>query len=61
MAHYVEVAVELDALPPDILIQKVEDAITAEINIDKYREEISAEKRDLVHIYDIKGSILKNL
>ncbi|MCH8285743.1 hypothetical protein IIB79_04355 [candidate division KSB1 bacterium] len=61
IAQFGELAVELDALPPDVLIQKIEDAIKAEIDIEKYRTEISAEKEDLVHIYDLKDSILKNL
>ncbi len=47
---YGDIATELDALPPDVLVNKIETAIKANINIDKYTHQVKKEQKDIKQI-----------
>ncbi len=52
--QYGELAVELDALRPDVLEQKIKAAIEGELNMEAYYSEISNEKGELNKLNNIK-------
>jgi len=54
---YGEIAVELDALRPDILEQKIREAIENEIDIDLFKKEISFYRDELDKINSLKKEV----
>jgi len=54
---YGELAVELDALPPVILIKKIKDAIENELDIEKFNKEVEIEKTE----FDILNKLKKDV
>ncbi len=54
-----ELAVELDALRPDILTRKIVDSIINEIDIDLYNEEIQEQEVDCQEISLLKNKIME--
>ena len=57
VAQYGELAVELDALRPDILEQKITDAIINEIDIDIFNEEIKIQTNELYKLNTLKTKV----
>ena len=57
VAQYGELAVELDALRPDILEQKITDAIINEIDIDIFNEEIKIQTSELYKLNTLKTKV----
>ena len=55
--QYGTYAVELDALPPDILEQKIKTAIENEIDIDLFNEQIEFEKKERTELINLKDKI----
>ena len=55
--QYGELAVELDALRPDVLEQKIRTAIEGEINMEAYNSEILNEKGELNKLNNIKHRV----
>lgn len=54
---YGEVAVELDALPPDVLVKKIETAIEDCLDMHEFREQKHREKEDIEDIGYLKNDI----
>ena len=52
-------AVELDALPPDILEGKIRAAVENEININLFNSQIDQQKQDLLELTNLKKKIGK--
>ncbi len=48
--QYGELAVELDALPPDVLVKKIEESIACHIDFDKFEKRIKQEKKDQIRL-----------
>jgi len=55
---YGELAVELDALRPDILERKITDAIEAELDIEAFNHEIEKHKEEIDKLNNLKQSIV---
>ncbi len=55
---YGEVAVELDALPPAVLEQKIRDAIENEIDIDRFNEEAETHNNEIQSLSELKNKIM---
>jgi hypothetical protein len=53
-----EVAVELDALPPDVLTEKIKAAIEGELNIQAFEEQAARERDDLVELDCLRQQIV---
>ncbi len=56
---YGELAVELDALRPDILEQQIEDAIDSEMDIDAYNTEVERHNMEIKEIAVLKERIME--
>jgi len=56
-----EYAVELDALPPNILEQKIKTAIESEIDIDLFNSQIDIEKQEVESLTSIKSKVVELL
>lgn len=52
-----ELAVELDALRPDVLSEKIKEAIESELDMDKYRAQRVIEKRERRELAELKTKI----
>lgn len=57
IASYGDISVELDALPPNVLVRKIEKAIKQNIDLARYQKQVELEKKDKTHI----NKLLKNL
>ena len=55
---YGELAVELDALRPDVLEQKIEDAIGSEMDVDTYNAEVERYRTERDEISVLKDRIM---
>jgi ADP-ribose pyrophosphatase YjhB (NUDIX family) len=55
--RYGELAVELDALPPDVTEQKVRGAIEAELDVDLFNEEMEREELERATLHRIKAEV----
>jgi len=55
--QYGLLAVELDALSPDVLEEKIRGAIGAEIDVDLSNREQEIERRELTELAEIKGRV----
>ena len=58
LERYGELAVELDALRPDILELRIKESIESEINIDNFNNEIEKQKDDLYKLKQLKKKIM---
>ena len=57
---YGELAVELDALRPDVMTQKIEDAVEAEItNIEGFNEQVVLYKKEMEDLKGLKARIVR--
>ena len=54
---YGELAVELDALRPDILEEKIKHAIVGEINVPRFMAELEKEKQERDELWELKDEI----
>jgi len=54
---YGELAVELDALRPDILEEKIKEAIEAELNVDAFNEEVGNQNDDMRNLDLLKSKV----
>jgi len=54
---YGELAVELDALRPDVLEGKIRKAIEAELDMDDFQRELQEQKKDLEGIEELKQKV----
>ena len=54
---YGELAVELDALRPDVLERKIKRAIEAELDIDVFNREAEKYKTELIKLSTLKGKV----
>lgn len=59
IAEYGELAVELDALRPDILVYKIKEAIETELDIIKFNNEVEKNKRELDMLATMKGQVIQ--
>jgi len=59
MAAYGELAVELDALRPDILEQKIGDAVKAQMNVRAYNREVNLYNKEMDELRDLKKRIMR--
>ncbi|MFC1717033.1 hypothetical protein ACFL6S_25420 [Candidatus Poribacteria bacterium] len=60
LAAYGELAVELDALRPDILEQKIEGAVKAEItNVRKFDREVDLYNREMDELRELQKRIMR--
>lgn len=59
VAAYGELAVELDALRPDILEQKIGDAVKAQMNIRAYNREVKLYNKEMDELRDLKKRIMR--
>lgn len=59
VAVYGEIAVELDALPPSILEQKIKDAIESEIDIDAFNYEVKRYKEEVDSLNSLKERVVQ--
>lgn len=57
VAEFGELAVELDALRPDVLEKKIKDSIIAEIDIEAFNMELATQKKELYMLNGLKGRI----
>jgi len=57
MEEYGELAVELDALRPDVLIDKIKEAIEAELDIDAFNSEIEKHNSELDKLNGLKMAV----
>ncbi|MCD4786114.1 MAG: hypothetical protein K8T10_20015 [Candidatus Eremiobacteraeota bacterium] len=57
VAQYGEIAVELDALPPAILEEKIRNAIEAELDMNFFKEEKREEENEFDLLNDIKKGV----
>ena len=51
---YGEMAVEIDALRPDVLVEKIEEAIVNELDVGAYNQEIQSYKAELAELAGLK-------
>lgn len=58
VAAYGAIAVELDALPPAVLEQKIRDAIENEIDIDKFNTEAETHNSEIQSLSELKNKIM---
>lgn len=58
---YGELAVELDALRPDILVEKIRTAIVNEIDVDRFEDQKAIFQIELDKLNVLKGKVLKLL
>jgi len=56
---YGELAVELDALRPDILERKIKDAIEAELDIDAFNQEVEKHNEEFDKLNNLKKRVMK--
>ena len=56
---YGELAVELDALRPDILERKIRDAIKAEIDIDAFNNEVEKHNEEIDTLNNLKKRVME--
>lgn len=56
-----EYAIELDALPPNILEQKIKTAIENEIDIDLFNSQMEIEKQEVESLTSIKSKVIELL
>ncbi len=54
---YGELAVELDALSPDILVQKIRSAIESELDIDAFNQEVEKNNLELDLLNKVKSDV----
>jgi len=57
LESYGEIAVELDALRPDILEQKIETAIKNELNAKAFNSELKKHKKELDKLNELKQKV----
>lgn len=57
--QYGELAVELDALPPAVLEEKIRTAIERELDMEAYRDEVAENSRELDKLNTIKSRVVK--
>jgi len=55
--QYGELAVELDALRPDVLEEKIKDAIEAELDMEQYKDEYNAYSQELGKLSELKNKV----
>ena len=55
--NYGELAVELDALRPDILEEKIENAIFSELDVDLFNRELESFRKELDKLNDLKDKV----
>jgi hypothetical protein len=58
VSAYGELAVELDALRPDILEQKIRDAIEAELDIEAFNNEVRKHNEEIDKLNNLKKKVL---
>lgn len=56
---YGELAVELDALRPDILERKIKDAIEAELDIDAFNQEVERHNEEFNKLNNLKKRVME--
>ena len=56
---YGELAVELDALRPDILERKIKDAIEAELDIDAFSQEVEKHNEEFDKLNNLKKKVME--
>lgn len=56
---YGELAVELDALRPDVLERKIKDAIEAELDIDAFNQEVEEHNKELDELNILKQRVVE--
>lgn len=56
---YGNLAVELDALRPDILERKIKDAIEAEIDIEAFNNEVEKHNEELDKLNNLKKRVMR--
>jgi len=61
MAAYGELAVELDALRPDVLEARIKDAIVAELDMDAFVEEQEAESEEFDRLNRWRQEVIEHL
>ena len=59
MRAYGERAVELDALRPDILEQKIEDAVKAQMNVRAFNRQVDLYRKEMEELRSLKGRIMR--
>jgi hypothetical protein len=59
LAAYGELAVELDALRPDILEQKIEDAVKAQMNVRAYNREVDLYNKEMDELRELQKRIMR--
>jgi len=57
LAHYGELAVELDSLPPDILQQKIKNAIEEELDITAFNQEVERYYNEVDLLNELKEKV----
>lgn len=58
LARYGALAVELDALPPAVLVKKIKDSIEAEIDLELYHREMEIYEDELERIGDLRERVI---
>jgi len=61
VAKHGMLAVELDALTPDVLEQKIKDAIETEIDMDAYNAEINKQEKEFIILNKFKTKVVNFL
>jgi hypothetical protein len=59
VAAYGELAVELDALRPDVLEQKIEDAVKAQMNVRAYNREVDLYNKEMGELRELQKRIMR--
>lgn len=58
ISRHGDLSVELDALPPDVLLQKVEDSIVKHLDMTKYEKQLERELEDKEQIEELIESVM---
>lgn len=61
LAEHGELAVELDALSPDILEQKIRDAVRDELDLELFDEEVGRNYEDLQELEDMRNRVVEEM
>lgn len=59
VSAYGEIAVELDALPPGILEEKIKDAIESEIDIDLFNREVEKHESEISQLDNLRERVIQ--
>ncbi len=58
ISRHGDLSVELDALPPDVLLQKVEDSIVKHLDMTKFEKQLELEREDKGQIEELIKAIM---